>query len=95
MLDAQVAQREVAAADNAAKMETIANLKAAIEALGTHAFDQAEIIKVRKRKKIVHRRTDRQTDRQTDRPTDTDRQTSIQADIARHKILSLFKKMNE
>merc|ERR1719175_152534 len=45
MLDAQVAQREAAQAENAAKREEIANLKAAIEALGTHALDQAEIIK--------------------------------------------------
>ena len=46
MLDAQVAQREAAQAENAAKLEEIANLKAAIEALGTHALDQAELIKV-------------------------------------------------
>merc|ERR1719259_344745 len=45
MLDAQVAQREAAQAENAAKLEEIANLKAAIEALGTHALDQAELIK--------------------------------------------------
>merc|ERR1719167_309163 len=45
MLDAQVAQREAAQAENAAKVEEIANLKAAIEALGGHAIEQAELIK--------------------------------------------------
>ena len=47
MLDAQVAQREAAQAENAAKVEEIANLKGAIEALGGHAIEQAELIKVR------------------------------------------------
>merc|ERR1712136_523279 len=45
MLDAQVAQREAAQAENAAKVEEIANLKGAIEALGGHAIEQAELIK--------------------------------------------------
>ena len=46
MLDAQVAQREAAEAENAEKKEAIYNLKAAIEGLGGHAIEQAEIIKV-------------------------------------------------
>jgi len=45
MLDGQVAQREAAQAENAAKIEEVANLKAAIEGLGSHALEQAAIIK--------------------------------------------------
>merc|ERR550534_3506489 len=45
MLDGQVAQREAAQAENAAKTEELAALKAAIEGLGTHALEQAEVIK--------------------------------------------------
>merc|ERR1719334_1737372 len=45
MLDDQVAQREAAQAENVAKTEEVANLKAAIEGLGSHALEQAEIIK--------------------------------------------------
>merc|ERR1712142_634757 len=45
MLDAQVEQRVAAEAENAAKRETVAGLKAAIEALGGHALEQAELIK--------------------------------------------------
>merc|ERR1712002_300732 len=45
MLDGQVAQREAAQAENAAKVEELAGLKAAIEGLGGHAIEQAEIIK--------------------------------------------------
>merc|ERR1712002_1102351 len=45
MLDGQVAQREAAQAENAEKVATIAALKAAIEGLGGHAIEQAEIIK--------------------------------------------------
>jgi len=45
MLDGQVAQREAAQAENVAKTEEVANLKAAIEGLGSHALEQAEIIK--------------------------------------------------
>merc|ERR1719209_2221401 len=45
MLDGQVAQREAAQAENAEKVATIAALKAAIEGLGSHALEQATIIK--------------------------------------------------
>merc|ERR1719334_2305080 len=45
MLDAQVAQREVAEAEHADKTAKIAALKAEIEALGGFAVEQAEIIK--------------------------------------------------
>jgi len=45
MLDGQVAQREAAQAENAAKTEELAALKLAIEGLGTHALEQAEVIK--------------------------------------------------
>jgi len=45
MLDAQVEQRIAAEAENAAKREEVAGLKAAIEGLGGHAFEQAELIK--------------------------------------------------
>merc|ERR1712212_450822 len=45
MLDGQVAQREAAQAENAEKVATIAALKAEIEGLGSHALEQAEIIK--------------------------------------------------
>merc|ERR1711990_1224231 len=44
-LDAVVAQREAAAEENNAKKEEIAALKASIEGLGSHALEQAEIIK--------------------------------------------------
>jgi len=45
MLDAQVEQRIAAEAENAAKREEVAGLKAAIEGLGGHALEQAELIK--------------------------------------------------
>merc|ERR1712002_848548 len=45
MLDGQVAQREAAQAENAAKTEELAALKLAIEGLGAHALEQAEVIK--------------------------------------------------
>lgn len=45
MLDAQVAAREAAEAEHVQKVQDIANLKAAIEELGTHAVEQAEEIK--------------------------------------------------
>ena len=50
MLDAQVAQREVAEAEHADKTAKIAALKAEIEALGGFAMEQAELIKV-----FIHR----------------------------------------
>jgi len=44
-LDAVVAQRVAAEEDNGAKKEALAALKAGIEGLGSHALEQAEIIK--------------------------------------------------